>query len=137
MRPCHMRLGVKHWRLRPAAVLAFVAGLLAPPMVVAKIINVFPPQQLLAVGRSDVSGGNRCNDVTSDSLSSCSPKSKPVRLLAAIATVERPMYTSSTKKFYPAKPPFGGIWMTTRRMTFRCWKATYPDTCAPCARVHP
>jgi hypothetical protein len=137
MRPCHMRLGAKHWRLRPAAVLAFVAGLLAPPMVVVKIINVFPPQQLLAVGRSDVSGGEsvqRCNERFAELLQS--------KIEACTAAGDNcycreadvhPLY----KKFYPAKPPFGGIWMTTRRMTFRCWKATYPDTCAPCARVHP
>jgi hypothetical protein len=57
MRPCHMSLGAQPRRLWPAAVMAFVAGLLAPPIVAAKISNTFPPQQLLAVGWSDVSGG--------------------------------------------------------------------------------
>ena len=137
MRPCHTSLGAMRWRLRSAAVLAFVAGLLAPPIVVAKIINIFPPQQLQAVGRSDVSGGEsvqRCNERFADLL-----QSKIEACTAAGGTCYcrdaevYPLY----KKYFPARPPFGGVWMTTRRMTFRCWKATPPDTCAPCARVHP
>jgi hypothetical protein len=137
MRPCHMSPGAKCWRLRPAAVLAFVAGLLAPPIVVAKISNVFPPQQLLAVGRSDVNGGasvERCNERFAELL-----QSKIDTCVAAGGNCYcrdaegYPLY----KKYYPARPPFGGVWVTTRRMTFQCRKATPPDTCAPCARVHP
>jgi hypothetical protein len=137
MCPWRTSLGPKRWPLRPTAVLALAAGLLAPPIVVAKIINVFPPQQLLAVGRSDVSGGasvERCNERFAELL-----QAKVDACVAAGGNCycrdaeAYPLY----KKYYPARPPFGGVWMTTRRVTFRCWKATSPDTCAPCARAHP
>jgi hypothetical protein len=65
MGPCHTSLSAKRRQLRPAVMLVLVAGLLAPPSGVAKIINVFPPQQLLAVGRYNVSGAasvERCNE---------------------------------------------------------------------------
>jgi len=106
--------------LAPAAVLAFMAGSVAPPIVVAKIINIFPPQQLLAIGRSDVSGGEsmqRCNarfaELLQSKIEACTAAGGNCYCREAEV---HPLY----KKFYPAKPPFGGVWMTTKRVTLRC-----------------
>jgi hypothetical protein len=119
---------------RPALIaLLATASLLTAPPVWAKIVNAFPPQQLLAVGRSNISGAaslQRCherfNELLQTKIEACLAAGGQCYCQDADAY---PLY----KKYYPAQG--GGVWMTSRRMTFRCWKVTPPDTCGRCVRI--
>ena len=109
------------------------ASLLAPLSLWAKVVNVLPPQQLLAVGRSNISGAasiQRCqerfNALLQTKIEACLDAGGQCYCKDADAY---PLY----KKYYPAQG--GGVWITSRRMTFRCWKVTPPDTCGRCVRI--
>ena len=135
MRPCRTLTEVKRQCLTYAIMLVVVCDLIGAPILFAKIVNVFPAQPLMAVGRSDVSGAasvQRCNERFADLLQS--------KIDACIAaggncycrdSEAYPLY----KKYYPARQPYTGVWVTSRRVTFRCRKATAPNTCAPCIHV--
>lgn len=119
------------WNL--AAIVLVSVSLLAPLPLWAEVVNVFPPQQLLAVGRSNISGAasiQRCHERFKVLL-----QTKIEACLAAGGQCyckdadNYPLY----KKYYPAQG--GGVWITSRRMTFRCWKVTPPETCGRCVRI--
>jgi hypothetical protein len=109
------------------------ASLLAPLPIWAKVINVFPPPPLLAVGRSNISGPaslQRCherfNALLQTKIEACLNAGGQCYCRDADTY---PLY----QKYYPAQG--GGVWMTSRRMTFRCWKVTPPDMCVRCVRI--
>lgn len=124
----------QHWLPRLAATLLVAALALAPPPVSARVVNVFPPRQLLAVGRSNISAAaslQRCqerfNELLQAKLTACLDAGGQCYCQDADTF---PLY----KKYYPAQG--GGVWMTSRRTTFRCWKVTPPDTCGRCVKIH-
>jgi hypothetical protein len=108
-------------------------GLFAPCLVWAKIVQVFPPQQLIAVGRSSLSGAaslqqcqERFNALLQTKIEACLKAGGDCYCQDADTY---PLY----QKYYPAQG--GGVWITSRRMTFRCWRATPPHTCGRCVRL--
>lgn len=134
MRRRHRHPTVRQWSWPLAAALLVAVGVLAPLPLRAKVVDVFPPLQLMAVGRSTISGAaslQRCqerfNELLQAKIEACLNAGGQCYCRDAEAY---PLY----KKYYPAQG--GGVWMTSRRMTFRCWKITPPDTCGRCVRIH-
>jgi hypothetical protein len=126
------RKGQSTSRYLGAMLLIFTSLLVVPP-IWAKVVNVFPPQQLLAVGRSNISAVaslDRCHErfnvLLQAKIEACLNAGGQCYCKDADSY---PLY----QKYYPAQG--GGVWMTSRRMTFRCWKVTSPDTCGRCVRI--
>jgi hypothetical protein len=122
---------------RSAMALLVLALLLAPPAAVAKVANAFPPQPLLAVGRSNVSGKAsvaHCHERFAELLQN---KIEACRAAGGHCYCRDDETYPLYQKYYPARRGFDGVWVTSRRMTFRCWKITPPDTCGRCIRIRP
>lgn len=136
MRPSHTRPQAGYLR-RSALALVVPALLLAPLVATAKVADVFPPQPLLAVGRSNVSGKAsvaHCHERFAELLQN---KIEACRAAGGHCYCRDDETYPLYQKHYPARRGFDGVWVTSRRMTFRCWKVTPPDTCGRCIRLRP
>jgi len=137
MRPSHTCLHAKGCLRSLAIALVFTVVLLVPLPAIAKVENVVPPQRLLAVGRSNVSGKAsvaHCHERFAELLQN---KIDACRAAGGHCYCRDDETYPLYQKYYPARRGFDGVWVTSRRMTFRCWKVTPPDTCGHCIRMRP
>jgi hypothetical protein len=137
MRPSHPRLHIDGRLWSPTLALVCTVVLLVPPPSIAKVANVFPPQPLLAVGRSNVSGKAsvvHCHERFTELLQN---KIEACRAAGGHCYCRDDETYPIYQKYYPARRGFDGVWGISRRMTFRCWKVTPPDTCGRCIRMRP
>jgi hypothetical protein len=137
VRPSQTYPLVKASLCRVGLALACMIVLLVPHGAIGKVVNAFPPQPLLAVGRSNVSGKasvGHCHERFAELLQSRIDACRGAGGHCYCRDDETyPLY----QKYYPAQRGYDGVWVTSRRMTFRCWKVTPPDTCGRCIRMRP
>jgi hypothetical protein len=137
MCPSHACWHAKGYRGPLLMALVFIIVVLVPLFAVAKVTNVFPPQPLLAVGRSNISGKAsvaHCHERFAELLQN---KIDACRAAGGYCYCRDDELYPLYQKYYPARRGFDGVWVTSRRMTFRCWKVTPPDTCGRCIRMRP
>ena len=137
MRPSRTYPPAKGNRWRAAVALVWMIVLFAPRLAIAKVANVFPPQLLLAVGRSNVSGKASVGHCHERFVELLQTKIDACEVAGGHCSCRDDETYPLYQKYYPARRGFDGVWVTSRRMTFRCLKVTPPDNCGRCIRMRP